>query len=348
MTNATSDLVLSPEDLAVVQAMLQRNLEREFGPPELLRTPFNGGVVRAFGGVVTWRKPTETFHEFCFEVLKLTFGQEWLSEEFDRPSNERHVVAKWLASYSEQSKRNVPVQHSAGAVFQAVAAGGTKHAVLLGRDLLYLQHAGRLPSALLNRLRHHDEFQGAWYEVTVASALMHGGFTLDWLEQRSESHCEFVARHPVTGEALSVEAKSRRHPGILNQSGNRPVELPALAHRNFRAALTKDARGLPFVIFVDVNMPPPASVAEAECQWVDHMRSSIAECSGTPSDPAKFSLAVCTNFTWHHSPDEPIARPAVIYELVPSTSVVRIKNATTLDAIRVGLHRIASLPPHTL
>lgn len=338
----------SSADDEFLRGIARQHVDGAFGPPELIRTDFNGLVIRTIGDAITWWKPTHTFHEFCFEALKITFGQEWLDAQFALPADERHVVAKWLLSYSEQTRRQTPSSKADGQVFHATAVGGTKHAVLLGRDLVYLQNSGKLPDTLLNRLRHRSEFQGAWYEVIVASALMHGGFEIEWLSSKSETHCEFVARHRWTGERVAVEAKSRRHAGILNEQGTKPDELPALAHRNFRDALKKDPAGLPFAVFVDVNMSPSGSFEQAEAQWATHMDAVIASHGEVETSPAKFSVAFCTNFTWHHAPDDPVAGPPIVYRRVPPYANVPVQNDLTLGAIQLGLTRVAAMPPLNL
>ena len=319
-----------------------------FGPPDLIRNDFNGWVIRAFGSAVTWRKPTETFHEFCFDVLKRTFGQEWLDEQFALCPEERHVVARWLSTYSNQTRRERPESHPAGQVFSAPPTGGAQHAILFGRDLLYLQQVDRLPDALVERLRHRAEFQGAWYEVTVASALMHGGFEIEWLSKKSESHCEFTAFHPHTRERVAVEAKSKRYAGVLNEPGETPPTLRTLAHRVFRDALKKDPEGFPYVIFVDVNMPPDSSLAEASASWAGHMRDAIESHGTLSSDPATFALAVCTNFSWHQRVDETIVGPGIVYSHRPQFSSSAIQNDLTVHAIEIGLKRVGVLPSHTL
>jgi hypothetical protein len=338
-----------PEHRAMIREFTEKSQRAYFGPPELIRTPFNGWIMRAFGGTLTWRKPTETFHEFCVWVLKMTFGQEWLDEQFAQPAEDRHVVARWLAELVELQKRTLPPGHKAEEVVSSVPTGGAQEVILLGRDLLYLAQLGKLPDRLVDRLRHKSEFQGAWYEVRIASALVHGGFDIEWLEKKSESHCEFTAKYSFTQEKFAVETKSKRRHGLLNESGEKDEDLRVLATRNFRDALKKETEGLPLLVFIDVNMPLTDSFEDAAKLWAQHMAEFIGPMGMSPSEPAKFSYAVCTNFSYHQKECEPVSGLAAVYDKFPMFSVNPTKSLEiTRHAVEEGLKQVGSLPPHTL
>jgi hypothetical protein len=333
----------------MIREFTERSQRAHFGPPDLIRTPFNGWIMRAFGGTLTWRKPTETFHEFCVWVAMKTMGLEWYDEQRKLPPDSRHVVARWHESYVELTKHNTPANHKSGEIVSAVPSGFAQELILFGRDLLYLAQIGKLPDSLLERLRHRNEFQGAWYEVRVASALVHGGFDIEWLSRKSESHCEMTARHSFTGEKFAVEAKSKRRPGLLNEAGESLDELKVKAHRNFRDALTKDAQGLPLIVFVDVNMPLNDSFDDAAARWAQHMADYIGPMGSSPSEPAKFAYAVCTNFSYHQKGEEPVFGLAVVYDKIPMFSVSPTKvPELTRHACEEGLKQVGTLPAHTL
>jgi hypothetical protein len=338
-----------PEHRAMIRVFTEKSQRAHFGPPELIRTPFNGWIMRTFGGTLTWSKPTETFHEFCVWVLKKTFGQEWLDEQFAQPVEDRHVVAKWLTELSELQKRDTPPGHKPGNIVSSIPTGGAQEVILLGRDLLYLAQLGKLPDRLIDRLRHKGEFQGAWYEVRIASALVHGGFDIEWLDKKSESHCEFTAKHSFTQEKFAVEAKSKRRLGLLNEPGEKAEDARVLATRNFRDALKKDADGLPLLVFIDVNMPLSDSFEDAAKLWAQHMADFIGPMGMSPSDPAKFAYAVCSNFSYHQKEGEPVLGLGVVYDKLPMFSVQPTKCfELTRHAVEEGLKQVGSLPPHTL
>ncbi len=340
---------LTPDHIAFIRDFTRRSQRAQFGPPELLRTPFNGVVIRTFGGDLTWRKATETFHEFCIWAVKMTLGQEWLDEQFAFPPGERHVVAKWLTEMFELQTRDAPAGHTPGQTVASRPTGGAQEVILFGRDLVYLAQLGKLPDRVVDRLRKKDQFQGAWYELRIASALVHGGFEIEWLDKKAESHCEFTARQPFGGETFAIEAKSRHRPGLLNQPGEKEEEPRVLATRNFRDALKKDAQGLPLIIFVDMNMPLSGTFEDAAKMWAEEMAAYIGKMGVSPSEPAKFAYAICTNLSYHQHANELIDGLPVAYDKLPMFSVTPTKYwEITRHAVEEGLKQVGILPPHTL
>jgi hypothetical protein len=339
---------LTQDHVAFIREFTRQSERTHFGPPDLFRTPFNGWIIRTFGGTITWRKPTETFHEFCVWAVKMTFGQGWLDDQFAQPGEASHVVAKWLTDFHEMQKRDAPPGHKPGDPVSSIPSGSAQELVLLGRDFIYLAQLGKLPDGLVGRLRNKDQFQGAWYETRVASALINGGFEIEWLNKKSKSHCEFTAKHSFTQETFAVEAKSKHRPGLLNKAGYREEDPRVLATRNFRDALKKDTEGLPFLIFIDVNMPLSDSFEDAAKSWAQDMADFIHPMGMSPSKPAKFAYAVCTNFSYHQSATEPVLGLAVVYDKFPMFSVKPTMCwELTQKAVEEGLKQVGALPPHT-
>jgi hypothetical protein len=96
---------------------------------------------------------------------------------------------------------------------------GTAYALYL------LEHNVELQTRLLNRLRDIGQFQGAYYELFVASGLIRAGFKLT-LEDETDGknkHCEFAAISTMTAKRYWVEAKMR---SVAGYQGKR---LPTVA-----------------------------------------------------------------------------------------------------------------------
>jgi hypothetical protein len=97
-------------------------------------------------------------------------------------------------------------------------------------------------------------------------------------------------------------------------------------------------------------MPLSDSFEDAAKLWAQHMAEFIGPMGMmSPSDPAKFAYAVCTNFSYHQQVNAPVLGLAVVYDQVPMFSV----NATkclelTRHAVEEGLKHVGALPPHTL
>lgn len=72
------------------------------------------------------------------------------------------------------------------------------------------------------RVTYYDEFQGARYEIAIAAAFVKCDFQIEWIEDKSAKHPEFIARNPRKREEVAVETKSRRRPGVLHDPGTLP------------------------------------------------------------------------------------------------------------------------------
>jgi hypothetical protein len=124
------------------------------------------------------RPATETFHEFLIEVpLKGTLGETWYKREMAKSVEaDRHIVVRWLKGFREQQRKHLPANHQPGQVFSAPTTGEITELLALAHDLYLLQKVDPLPDSLVNRLRNHDGFQGARYEIAIAAAFVKCGF----------------------------------------------------------------------------------------------------------------------------------------------------------------------------
>jgi hypothetical protein len=179
----------------------------------------------------------------------------------------------------------------------------------LAYDFYTWEHNG-LPVApkLINRLKHVDQFQGAQYELYVGGLFLRAGFAVH-LEDEGDltsSHCEFTATHKGTGQRFSVEAKSRRRPGIFGYQG----ELPSIDSVRvdgdgiLKDALRKRAEH-ERIVFIEVNVPSTRR-GERGIVWLKDAAGQITrlmnvELNGPPWPPA---IVVFTNKACHYFSDE--------------------------------------------
>jgi len=302
------------------------------GPPtiQMLWKAKNVRAV-AIWNTLIFRQPTETFHEFLIEVpLKTYFGEEWYKAEMAKLEADRHIVVRWLAAYREQGQKHRPANHQKGEVYSAPATGETTELIALAHDMYLLQKVNRLPGGLMNRLHNYDGFQGARYEIAVAAAFVKCCFEIEWIEDLSAKHPEFIARHPHTREEVAVETKSRRRRGVLHHPGTtRPVEeLRADVDRLYRDALQQDPGNRPFAVFLDVNLPPNTT-ADGVAGWQ-------REIVGRWKANEQLALLGFTNFAWHYSGNAP-SRPPEFLLTVPTTSARPLTSAETLECLRLAL-----------
>jgi len=218
--------------------------------------------VRAVGSRICFRPPEEPFHQFLVEgLLSEALGEAWLREQLALPPSERHPVAQWIGHMAELMADWPPpgARQESEAIWSFLPDGVVQCLVVLAWDLYSLQHTNGIPESVMNRLRHPDQFQGARYEIAIGAIFARLGFTLEWAEPTGAPIPEFTAVNQRTGERIAVEAKSRHRPGALGHPGEPPDELAALragVEQPIRRALPKAPGDKPFVVFVDLNLPP--------------------------------------------------------------------------------------------
>jgi hypothetical protein len=119
------------------------------------------------------------------------------------------------------------------------------------------------------RLRNQDRFSGARYEVFVASTFVRAGFDIAFENEddRSTTHCEFVATYRATVQRFSVEAKRRE--------GRRP-RIGSL----FNDAILKHADHKR-VIFLDMNLRDEAKDSSLP-RFLDAARGRLRTLEGQP------------------------------------------------------------------
>ena len=78
---------------------------------------------------------------------------------------------------------------------EAPATGVTSAYLALAYGLYSLEHNAKVQGILLKRLNNHDQFYGAYYETSIAAALIRAGFTIEFEDETdgSTSHCELTA-----------------------------------------------------------------------------------------------------------------------------------------------------------
>src|SRR5258708_10830689 len=160
---------------------------------------------------------SETFHDFLIGSMMRTLSKDWINAQKALPIEQRHVVVRWLEALKNLSTSSLKVAPGA-----YVASGPIQAALQLAYDLYFLQLVNRLPNSLIERLRDAAAFQGARYEVAVASLFARANFEIELLDEsvKLAKHCEFTAKHKYTGTEVYVEAKSRVRRGVLHEPGN--------------------------------------------------------------------------------------------------------------------------------
>jgi hypothetical protein len=297
----------SAEDQRMWERVFQ--MQRELHVPRMSERhvwfDHEGHRFRAIGSDVYYSpQGSETFHEFLVNQLLLQLGRPWFEEEGKKPLEDRHIVLRWRAELimgvnSAASAPNTTVS--------ILPTGNMKSLLVLADDVWQLRQAGTIPEWLLGRLRNHNEFQGARYEVAVAALFARAGYVVDFVPDSSTRHPEFVAAHRTSGERVAVEAKSPRRPGVLHEEPtdvSLSVEVPKKVGRLFRDALGQiENSDCPAFVFVDLNLPLTPGVQTERKPWFAPVIGTTHHIAGQVGLPPPLVGLVVTNFGWHYYRD---------------------------------------------
>jgi len=107
-------------------------------------------------------------------------------------------------------------------------------------------------------------------------------------------------------KAQAVEAKSRHRAGVLHQPGTLDTEAdpaPAKIKDLYEQALGQNPGEMPFVVFVDVNLPLSPTTAPMDKSWVKEAMQCFDDrrWEGNLTDPD--TGLILTNFGWHYYRD---------------------------------------------
>ena len=247
----------------VLEAREQIRREQQGLGRPIVSTEVAGRKVVAVGNRLHWSDGWKTFPDFLNGYLKDRLGAPWGNAEIAKPLTERHPVMQWYDALCRHQRRSIaqPGQLSDMEVNGVVACWLT-----VAYGLYLLDHNVELQGRLLARLRDPGNFQGAYYELIVASVFILAGFSLE-LEDETDGlskHCEFAAVSPQTGKRYWIEAKMRGVAGELGRTaadGTRSSRPLSSMVKQLNAAFAKPAPD-ERMIFLDLNAPMPADVGE--------------------------------------------------------------------------------------
>lgn len=312
---------------------------------------FEGKRVRILHNTLHICPETQTFHEFLIGLIQQTLGIPWWKHQVRTALENRHVIAKWKYAFARATKRpSDSIQRlEDDRAFIADASGPVWSLLMLGYDLYCLKAENQLPAFLVERLRRNQSFQSARYEVGVAAIMARGNYDITFLDdqERAKKHCEFIGRHKPTGIVVAVEAKSRRRAGVLHEKGQFAYDgdVRGIA-KLVRTAKGQRPEGIPFLIFVDMNLPlSPATPPEAK-PWLNDVKLALDDRFGTPSavKPDPFTALIATNFALHYGGEDiPVGR-GEWGVVIPRYPEVAVPDSRALHDVWQSLHRYDDIP----
>jgi hypothetical protein len=293
------------EGQSLVDRMTQMSHELE--SPRLTSRPqiqanFQGKKFRAVRNSVHIRPAEETFYDFQINLLLWALGEPWFNAEMAKPLENRHIILRWRHEHNELlTSRRKPGDDPRQPV-SVPMTGNVRALQVLADDIYQLEHALKTPRKVVARLRDQKQFQGARYEIAVASILARCGFVINFIDDDTKRNPEFLAEKGT--ERIAVEAKSRHRSGVLEEprrADQGAGSTSAKIREHYLNALQQNPGGVPFLVFIDVNLPLTPTIPPLERPWVKEAMKCFEDRrqEGYPTDPD--TALLLTNFGWHYS-----------------------------------------------
>ena len=143
--------------------------------------------VVAVGNKIYHSNEWKFFADFLSDYLKTVMGTDWGNIELAKEWDERHPILRWYHGHCLMQRAG---KRQMDGTYSAVPTGVVNCFLGLAYGLYLLSHNVELQGRLVNRLKDIGNFQGAYYEVIVASCLIRAGFKLtleDEADKRGEA-----------------------------------------------------------------------------------------------------------------------------------------------------------------
>lgn len=310
---------------------------------------FQGYRFIAIRGQLYYAKEQEAqyFTDILLRMIQWVFGREWWASELAKPRGQRHTAFEWRTKAMTYMNKQ---PKSEDGIYIATMTGPMLAYYTFAYDLFVVMDNGRLDARLLERLKHPDHFQGARHELFAEATCIRAGFDIEHENEADGStrHAEFTALHRLTGQRVSVEAKSKHRPGMYGQQGERePVGSHYLpVHKLLKDAILKNAEH-PLVVFLELTLPwtiadkvlsmdPPHPLLH---KTLDRLRVGEAKL-----DP--ISQLVVTNHAEIYAPDEDQPNPRQLLSVIPGRPLKSIAYPIALQYIHQAAQVSTNFPQH--
>ena len=287
-------------DRAEIEEKIRKAQQGEGRP--LISADFADHKLIAVGNTLHYSKSWKTFADFLLDYIKKILGPEWGDQEIKKDKKDRHSIILWyqnLCLFQAKQLKGVD------GLYEAEMNGAAICYLGLAYNLFLIKHNVKLQEILIARLKDHQQFQGAYYELIVANCLIRAGFDLALEDETdlSTKHCEFSATSSESGEKYWIEAKARSVKGLLGKSafdsakGNDPTSQMT---KHINEALSKPAPDRR-MIFVDINGDP--QMDENTPAWISQASRRI-EGKEKNLEIGQEAYVFVTNFSFHRALDE--------------------------------------------
>jgi SEC-C motif-containing protein len=228
----------------------EKQRKEQFGEVlPIIHTEAFGKRLVGAGNAIYSVDPKASFEDFLRDYLRETLGPDWWKGEMAKPVLGRHQIAQWQAHAEELMRGEAPDERGR----YSIPRDGVMTAYLtLAYDLHTIRQNIAFQERIVERLRQRDGFTGFRYELLVAATFVRAGFRVKPEDETDgrKRHPEFIATHKQTGFAVAVEAKARNR----RRTDRNPARVGV--DDLIADAATKAPKDMPYVVFVDVAMPP--------------------------------------------------------------------------------------------
>lgn len=284
-------------------AMYKQRLQQQGLGKPIISTTLNGNRVICVGNKVHSSTKWKTFHDFLSSYIKLLFSPQWGNNEIAKPYDERHPLLKIYDIVCRQQKEMAQTQPANG-IYTGDMTGAISSYLWLSYNLYLIEHNKDIQNQLIGRLKHQDQFAGAYYETFVIAIFLRAGFLIEFEDEisRKSTHCEFTATHKSSGKKYTVEVKQRNRKSIISNKGSNNIELDYKGlGKLLKEALKKNSKH-ERIIFIDTNLPSAAleknSQQDLQDKMVNFIRKKEKQLHDSPS-----AYLFLTNYPYHHEQD---------------------------------------------
>jgi hypothetical protein len=297
------------------------------------------------GSVITAPSPNmwATPPEFLSDYVGYVIDPKWGNEELDKPPEAKHILAVWRESLLQEIEDTGEERDG----YIVTKPSGVASAYLcFAYDLYLIGHNSSIQPAVIQRLKQHKQFQGAYFELVVAAIFLRAGFELAYEDETDSQrrHHEFQALHRETGAVISVEAKSRHRAGVLKwHDANQSDPFRKLGIRNIlRDALGKPTK-YPSVVFIDLNFPT-ISERDWEDVWKPRLHREL-ECELGRDDVVMPNVLFFTNISHHYGDIDGAGFRYFAYYIKMKSPKYSLDVKSYLPDILSGIRTYGAIPP---
>jgi len=316
---------------------------RRFGHvrPQISIAAFGQRTV-AVGGRIYGSDKWKFFSDFLRDYVVEILGVEWCKAEAATSEEERHPVITWLAQSSRYMNAQ-PAQPDGSRV--GLLTGALAAFNCFAYDLYIVDDNGGIDEEWLQRLKNREMFQGARHELFAEATCYRAGFRVEHEDEKDglTKHAEFTARHVLTGQVLSIEAKSRHRRGVLGFPGTPETKPDFRLGKLINSAVAKQTK-YPLVIFVDTNLSFKWSERilgrQAGNGFSRPMLDLLDRVKAEHHDTDPYSMIIFSNHPHHYALDQPNPEQHLL-SVVPDRQTV---HPLALKSLHTAAERYGNVP----